>query len=199
MEKTIAKIISIIFHPIFIPTYGVFYILNINYFYVSANTLLLIIGLMVITTVIFPIISIYIYNRQNLIHNFEMVNQEDRTYPYVIMTITYFLLFYLFQRIRLPLIFNKYLLTSGIICVSALIINIKFKISIHLMAFGGLTGILIGIAYKLHINNSLIIYSTILLSGIIGYCRLYLNAHKPVEVYWGYLSGMFIGIIIFLF
>lgn len=72
------------------------------------------------------------------------------------------------------------------------LINFKWKISIHMIGIGGLTGVFIGLAINLSLNLTVMIGAFIALAGLVGFARLQLNAHKPSEIYAGYLIGVFI-------
>jgi membrane-associated phospholipid phosphatase len=56
-------------------------------------------------------------------------------------------------------------------------------------AWGGLLGTLTGFSMRFDYNISIIIFSLILLSGIIASSRLKLNAHTPFQVYSGFTLG----------
>ena len=65
------------------------------------------------------------------------------------------------------------------------------------MAIGALTGILIGLSIRLNINLIPILLTTIIVSGLVCFARLALNAHKSSEVYIGYLLGIGYMLLVF--
>jgi hypothetical protein len=198
LEQKFARFISYAFHPIFIPTLGVLIIINSSTFSIPLNIQMMIFGLMVSSTVVFPLLILFIYNRSNFIAAMQMTEKNERHLPYLIMLVTYIIIYLLFLQVSLPEVFHRYLFGNIIICLAAVLINLRYKISIHMLAVGGLTGVMIGISFRLMINLNFIIFLLILLSGIIGFSRLKLNAHKPMEVYSGYLVSLLFFIVLFV-
>jgi hypothetical protein len=201
MEKRIAQIIAIIFHPILVPTYGLLLLFSINSYFnfqilFKARIALLI--MMFSSTVAIPLILFIFYKRINIISGFHMIDKEERIYPYLSMTVIYFLLYYLFSKTELPPIFSFYILSITMITLVVFFINLKWKISAHATAIGGLTAMMIGLSYKLEANIFLLIALLILCSGLVGFARLKTNSHKPAEVYSGYFVGVVIFLVMFL-
>jgi hypothetical protein len=197
-EQKFARFISYVFHPVFMPTLGVLIILNSTTFSIPINAQLLILGLMVSSSIGLPLLIIYISHRTNFITALEMEERRERTSPYLIILFTYFILYILFLQISLPETFHRYLLGNIIICFIVLLINFRYKISIHLIGIGGLAGTMIGISSRMMVNLNLLIFSLIFLAGIIAFARLKLNAHKPSEVYSGFILAFFFYIILYL-
>lgn len=79
------------------------------------------------------------------------------------------------------------------------IINMKFKISAHAVGIGGLIGSLMMVSYVLKYNAVPEIAILFLLAGVIATCRLYLEAHKPSQIYWGFALGFISQIAVFTF
>lgn len=197
-EQKFAKFISYVFHPIFIPTLGVLLILNSSTFSVPLNIQLLMLGLMISSSIAFPLLILFIYNRTNFMASMEMTDKKDRHFPYLIMLVTYIIIYLLFMQVSLPEVFHRYLLGNIIICLITVLINLRYKISIHMIGIGGLAGAMIGISFSLMINLNIIIFPLIFLAGIVGFARLKLNAHKPMEVYSGFLLSLCFYILLFI-
>jgi hypothetical protein len=201
MEKRLAQIISIVFHPILIPTYGMLLLLSIDTFFTfqiqfKAKVVLMI--MMLSSTVLIPMILFFIFKRTGLIDDIYMKTKEERQFPYLSLTIIYFLLYFLFAKTELHPIFSFFLLTTTLISLVLLLMNQFWKISAHTAGIGGLTAMMIGLSSKLQIDLLLVIAITIFFSGMVGFARLKTNSHKPAEVYSGYLAGAMIFLIMFL-
>ncbi len=56
-------------------------------------------------------------------------------------------------------------------------------------SIGGLTGFLISVSIILKTDIPVLIISAIIISGFLGYSRIRLGAHKPSEVYAGFVLG----------
>lgn len=197
MEKRIAKIISYLFHPLLIPTYSLLIVFNANAYFsfllpFKAKVLLLI--MMVVSTVLIPLFIFSIFRYKKIIDSFQMQTKEERMYPYLSITIIYYLTYILFTNTSIPAIYSFYLLIATVLSIVLLLINLRWKICIHTTAMGGMTALFIGLYYQLGLNLLPIILLLILCSGFLGFARLKLNSHKPSEVYVGWLVGVIVFI-----
>jgi hypothetical protein len=201
METRIAKIISYIFHPVFIPT---FFIITLFFMHFGVLYLiplwgkLLLVGMVLLFTAVFPMTFAYIFLKKGWIKSPEMDTKEERIYPLLLTAFFYYLSFYLLRQIHWSPIIPVFIF--GALCsnVVLLIINFFWKISIHCMAMGGLLGAYIGIAYNYNLNIFYLISAVILLCGLVGFARLKSNSHKPAQIYAGFLTGVVVMFGIFL-
>ncbi len=201
MQDKLAKTISILLHPLLIPSYFTLLIFNLNNYIsllIPAGAKLVIFSLIFITTFIFPTIFILIIKRKGLIKSLQMESREERVYPYAIAGIFNFSAFYMIKQIQIPEEYYLLLLGSGALILICLVINFNTKISAHMVGAGGLTGALIGISMRLNIDLVVLIVLAILCSGLIGFARLKLNAHKPFQIYLGFICGMIVMTIFLL-
>jgi len=107
-----------------------------------------------------------------------------------ITTLIYFTLgYFLIKKGELPLvIYSMYL--GGLASVFvAMLISLKWKISLHAIGISGVLGGIYGL-FKIHefVNIPLIIV-LIICSGLVMMSRLELKAHTPAQVYVGFLVG----------
>jgi len=201
MQDKLAKTISILFHPLLIPSYFTLLIFNLNNhisLLIPAGAKFVIFSLIFITTFIFPTIFILIIKRKGLIKSLQMESREERIYPYAIAAIFNFSAFYMIKQIQIPEEYYLLLLGSGALILICLVINFNTKISAHMVGAGGLTGALIGISMRLNIDLVVLIVLAIICSGLIGFARLKLNAHKPFQIYLGFICGMIVMTIFLL-
>ncbi len=201
MQDKLAKTISILFHPLLFPSYFTLLIFNLNNYIsllIPAGAKLVIFSLIFITTFIFPAIFILIMKRKGLIKSLQMESREERVYPYAITAIFNFSAFYMIKQIQIPEEYYLLLLGSGALILICLVINFYTKISAHMVGAGGLTGALTGMSLRLNIDLVVLIVLAILCSGLIGFARLKLNAHRPSQIYIGFICGMIVMTIFLL-
>jgi hypothetical protein len=201
METRIAKLVTYVFHPLLLPLYALGLIFQFNIFHIYIipdNVRWLIIGMMSIATIAFPFLMMLLFHRRGLIRSYSLLEREERLYPFAMMALIYYIMYLLFTNIHLSSIICNFLLGISLIVVLALIINFWWKISMHMMGIGGLTGVFIGIAYKYMIDLQILISVTVLLAGIIGFARLKLNSHKPPEIYSGFLMGVAVMLLLYV-
>jgi len=87
----------------------------------------------------------------------------------------------------------------AILVLLAMVINLFWKISIHTLGIGSVSGTFFGISILLQTNLFPLIAALILLSGVVGWARLRLNAHNEAQVYTGFAVGFFVMVVLFVF
>ena len=202
MQTKLAHAISIIFHPLLIPTYAFLTLFSVNAYFsllIPDPSKLRILSLIFIITFVFPTLIILFFKSLNIISSLRMESREERVYPYIVAGIFFTLAFYIIRLIQISPIFQYFCLGSAILLFLAFLINFLWKISIHMIAIGGFTGMILGLSLMSIINNTLLIYGCFLVSGFIGFARLRLNAHSNAQVYAGYLLGLFGMILLALY
>lgn len=192
MEIRLAKIISGVLHPILLPFYTIVLMLQLNTIsivIIPEQARWLIIGMILIATIVFPFLILLLFMRKGIINSLHLDEKEERLYPYVMMIIIYYILYLLFTTAKIPHLINIFLAGTSALIMLTLVINIRWKISIHTAGIGGVTGAFTGISIHYMLDIHWLIIILILLSGISGYARLKLESHKPAQVYWGWLMG----------
>ncbi|MDG1136123.1 MAG: hypothetical protein P8N48_04330 [Bacteroidales bacterium] len=188
-----AKLISTILHPLIVPTYGLVLLMNINTHSILAipdNFRLSIIGFVFLTTFILPSLLIAILVKVGIVSNFQISVQRERVFPILIVAIAFYITYYLLKSAGLTGLIPLFMVGSTMLVLMALLINYATKISLHMIAWGGLIGCLIGFAIRFNYDLSLLIMATIIISGFVAAARLKLNAHNPFQVYIGFLLGV---------
>lgn len=195
MSHRLARILSLIFHPLLIPTYGILLIFSQNTYVsysipVSLKSVIFLVVFM--TTLILPFITSYFLLRSKQINSFQMEFKEERVLPFISTAIYYLFGYYLLNQIDLPFAFDLIML-GGISCIIiALIINFTWKISIHLIGLGGIVGILLGLSQRLMLDLQGVIVVAIILSGFLGTARLIAGSHTPSQIYIGFIVGFLV-------
>jgi len=90
------------------------------------------------------------------------------------------------------------MLGASLTVAACLIISYWWKISIHLVGIGGLIGFLIAFSLRLYTDVLLSLIIAILIAGMLASARLYSKAHKPLQVYSGFLLGFVIMMLVIL-
>jgi membrane-associated phospholipid phosphatase len=201
MTEKLAKTISILFHPVFVPSWFTLILFSSNTYIqllIPLQLKFVLISMIFITTAMFPLLFLLIMVRREIVSSFYLEKKEDRIYPLGITAIFYFLSYYLMRQLPLSDAFSLFLLGSTIIVIISLLITFFWKISTHLMGIGGLLGGLTGLAIHLSIDLTWMIVYGLVISGLLGFARLQLNAHKPSQVYAGFMLAFIIMLLVFL-
>ena len=192
MER-IAQIISVLFHPLLIPTYAFLILFSQKAYYsllIPYESKLRLVVLVFIITFVFPSLIVVFFISRKWISSFQMEDKNERIYPYIVTGIFFSLAYYLLKDIQISPIYHFFALGSAILVFVAFLINFLWKISIHMIAMGGITGMILGMSLMNLFNSSLILYGLIFCSGLVGFARLQLRAHSHAQVYAGYLLGL---------
>jgi hypothetical protein len=196
-----AKIISYIFHPLFIPTY-VFFWLLIRFPYQFAGITPMALFARKITvfwmTAFFPAFSVFLLWRLKFIDNIMLRTQKERIAPYIITMIFYWWMWYLSRNFTdQPIVLRFFFLSIFFATILGLILNSFFKISMHGMGVGGLLVFVLitNFYYQTYLGVDVAIVT--LIAGIICTARLLLSEHNNFEVYGGLLVGALCQLIAF--
>jgi len=103
------------------------------------------------------------------------------------------------QRIPIYPIYNFFLVASILVQIALLIISLRWKISAHAAAIGGLTGGFLALSIRMNENPLMILALLFLIAGFVGTARLILEKHTNIQVYAGFLLGFLIMNLTILF
>ncbi len=191
MEKRLAQIVSVLFHPYFLTLIGLLLLFNSG-LYISLLPARLKRWIFLITalnTVFIPLSCTLFYLRTGLVKSLRMDAPGERIIPLIVNTILFNITYYILTRFRIPDPVRMYILVGAVLSFLALVINWKWKISLHMMGIGGLTGTLFAISFRYGSDILLYLVLSVLVSGIVGFSRLKNEAHDPFQVYSGYAVG----------
>ena len=195
------KFISLVLHPLLMPTYTftlVYFILP----EVIRPLTIVILPFLFVTTFIIPVLSISMLKFSGSITNLKLNNRAERPLPFAFVSIFYAITSYMFVfKIHVNNTVAAMLISSTILIVILTLISTKFKISIHSAGVGGVIGFLV--CFGIYFPSSLIVYTimiTVIIAGLTMTSRLYLQAHRPYEILAGASLGFvfsFLGIFFF--
>ncbi len=189
----IAQLVSLVFHPLFVPTYSMLFLLWGNPY--QFGRLDSYEGLFVLQTVIsysilYPLFVVVLMRLLDFIDNYQLRDRKNRILVFIPTSFFFWWTFIVFLKSDYPEILSDIMLGATIsICIALLVTAVFSKISLHTIGMGGLFAIVlfsVNIAVK---DVSLFLFATIFVAGLVGTCRMYLKAHNLQEVYNGYLVG----------
>jgi len=193
--KIIAKIVSYILHPLFVPTYVFLWLswrFPINFDDLTATGLTFKTISVFLNASFFPAFAVFLLWRLKFIESIYLHTQKDRIIPYIITMIFYWWLWYLSRNFtNQPDALKFFYFGIFLNTVFGLIINNFIKISMHAMGAGTLVAFIIFTCahYQTFLGADIIIAT--FLAGLICTSRMLLNHHSSAEIY----AGLFIGII----
>lgn len=119
---------------------------------------------------------------------------QDRVIPFSITSVYYLLtVYFLYQKTELDPILWQTLSLITIAVIGLTVVTLFWKMSAHMTGAGGLLAVVLILGFKFHTFQVLYpLILSILLIGAIGSARLYLGAHKPLEIYAGFFFGFLV-------
>jgi len=203
MNKAIsltARVTSILFHPLLIPTLGFLLLFSSGfYFAVIPWSLKRFILLVVfLSTCILPALSIGLLSFSPRF-DIKMEKGTDRVLPLLLSSFFYYIGYLILQRLPLFPIYQLFLIASILVQIALIIISLRWKISAHSAAIGGLVGGFFALAFRLQESPVLILITLIFIAGMVGAARLILEKHTSSQVYAGFLLGLLIMNMVIMF
>ena len=203
MGRTIANLISIIFHPLLLATYlfSAFILIDPmlalppGYTKVAQWLIVLVVWL---TTFAIPALSLGLLKYTGTISSLKLQNRKERLLPFFYITIFYgFAAYYFSRQMLVTEITSGIFILTAIMILAAAIITFFWKISVHSLSMGGVVGLLFVITAMLPDSPvNYLLFASILISGFVLSARLKLQAHTPAQVYMGFVLGLFISFMI---
>ncbi len=192
MGKRIATIISTVFHPLLLPTLGLFVIFSTqsHLTFIPFEYRRLVTIIVFVSTCILPLSIMPLFLQIGLIKSLQMESTRERIIP-LLTTAGFFVLGYFFlKKFPLPSFIPLFFLATIITVLLSILITFFWKISIHMVGIGGLLGAVISMALKYNVNTAIWVILITAIAGIIGSARLFLEAHNSKQVYAGFLLGL---------
>ena len=215
MGRTLAYMISVIFHPLLIPTYMLAILMLVNPFIFGTsqigefqNSLLLL--QIFLQTAFLPAIAVMMMKFIGFVDSLELKDKTERIGPFIITGLLYIWVYInLSNNTTIPPIFSAFILGGTISLFLAFLVNIFEKVSLHATGMGTLLGmvlittflydftyikLMLG-GYLVEFDLSILLMFIIFITGLVGSSRLRLEAHSPRELVGGIVIGLFSQIV----
>lgn len=188
-----ARTISIVFHPLLIPSLGFLLLFNSDFYFSmlpwSLKRFVLLVVFM--STCVLPLLSILLLSL-NQRFDINMGKSTDRVLPLILSSLFSFSGYLILKRVPIFPIYNFFLVASILVQIALLIISLRWKISAHTAAIGGLIGGFVALSFRLNENPFLMLSCLIIIAGMVGTARLILEKHTSWQVYAGFTLGFLI-------
>ena len=190
----LAKFISYVFHPLFVPLYITYFIIQIRSYQFAGiddwGNLRILLQVFVNCTFL-PLVSVLLLRALNFIDSVYLKTQKDRIIPYVICMIFYFWNWYVFKNnheVRDLVSMSMAIFNA---CVFGFLVNISMKVSMHAISAGVMCTFMALLAITDSSSFSLPLSIAVLIAGLVCTSRLIVSDHSPKEIYYGFLVGVF--------
>lgn len=189
-----AKIISYVFHPLFIPVFLSWLVVKTQSFLFGSFSdweKTIFIARFGVMYTMFPLVSVLLMKALGFVSSIHLRTQRDRIIPYVTCMIYYWWMWYVLQnQPEYPKEFIILSLAIFLASIGGLMANINMKVSMHAIAAGVMTSFVMLLGFSQSSEFGVFISISILLAGLICTARFIDSDHTAKEIY----VGLFIGI-----
>jgi hypothetical protein len=199
--RIISEVVSILFHPVFMPVYGllIIFFAPTIFIYIPGNVKRVIFMLVLINMTVVPLAMMPLFRYRNIISSYSLEGRQERVMPLALGLLMYILTTIIFFSYQIPVLIKTFMLAASVTAFIVLVITMMWKISIHSAGMGGLMATVIALSLRMGTPLTAYLAALIAISGVVLTARLYLGAHRPLQVYLGFMAGFLPFIIIMLF
>jgi hypothetical protein len=200
MERALtitSKIISGIFTPFFIPIIAFLALFIFTYLWIMPiEYKLIILGIVASFTIFLPILLIFLFFKVSGMPVTDLRQRKHRFIPYILAIISFAFCSLMMYRLSIPWYMNGIILTSILIMIVFLLINLKWKISAHTGGMGAIIGGIVSLASVFNYNPVMPLCTLILIAGLVGSSRIILGRHTLNEVMSGFTVGLLCAVFV---
>lgn len=190
--KRISEILSVLFSPLLVPTYGMILAAFLTILrYLPVNLLCTAVGITFVITCLIPVSIIMALFRSGMVSDPGLNERKERYLPYGAVVLCYLGCGFFFFKASAPLWLPMFFAGAALATVINVAVNYWWKISAHAAAMGGLVALLFRIVashYALY-NMNLWLSAVIILAGAVMTARVYIGRHTLWQVLAGCANG----------
>lgn len=188
--RLFSNIISGMFHPLLMVTYGVILALSFTYLAIYPPTMkLFLVGGAFLSTAVIPGLFIFLMVKNGAAGDLELSDRKERVVPYLIIITSIMVCIFYMYKMMLPFWFLSLSMGSCVALLISLFINFFWKISAHALGIGGAAGRYHGRCPHPPDKSLLGLYYRVAGCRAGGYFPDFLKRHTPMQVYAGFCLG----------
>jgi hypothetical protein len=186
-----SKIISVVFHPLFIPLYGlaIIFFAPTLFFYFPYKVKKILLLVVLTNNVLIPVSLMPFFRYRNIISSWVVETRKERIVPLLTVSLFYSITSVIMFRLQVPGLIKGYAFSLSLVALLATIINFWWKISLHAVGAGVLVGTIIVLSLKMMVPLTWLLIPAILISGLILSSRLMINSENVSRTYFGFITG----------
>jgi hypothetical protein len=186
-------IVSFIFHPLFIPSYIMaFLVYKHPYAFAGIGEKLKLFRFLsvVFITAFLPAFSIFLMKQLGFIQSIFLRTQKDRIIPYMVSMVFYWWAWHVSKNLHDSPALIAMLLATFISCIAGMLANIYFKISMHGIAAGASFVFFVWLAFNGTATPGFYLAIATFITGLVCTARFIVSDHNSFEIYAGLFVGM---------
>lgn len=190
--KRVSQILSYIFSPLLVPTYGMILASFLSVLSVlSARVLCTTVAITLVITCVIPACGIMAMYKTGFLTDPGVNVRTERSLPYALTILCYVGCCFFLYRAGAPSWLTMFYAGGGAAALINAVVNLKWKISAHAAAMGGLVAMLFRIAamHQSVVDLNIWISAVVVLAGAVMTARVYLQRHTLMQVIAGCANG----------
>lgn len=190
--KRVSQILSYIFSPLLVPTYGMILASFLSVLSVlSARVLCTTVAITFVITCVIPACGIMAMYKTGFLTDPGVNVRTERSLPYALTILCYVGCCFFLYRAGAPSWLTMFYAGGGAAVLINAVVNLKWKISAHAAAMGGLVAMLFRIAamHQSVVDLNIWISAVVVLAGAVMTARVYLQRHTLMQVIAGCANG----------
>ena len=189
-----ARLLSALFRPMYYSLVGFVILFTVTYMqilpwryklWVLCSTYIFTIGL--------PVLGIFLYRRLSGLTASQLRQRKARFWPYIISFVCYAVYLRTMNVMHLPRFMCGIVVGALFIQGVCLLLNLRWKISMHSAGAGGIIGVLMAYSVVFSFNPVLWLCGAVLLNGMVMTSRMILRQHTLWQVWIGTFVGVVCG------
>ncbi|MDZ4844264.1 MAG: hypothetical protein SH857_01800 [Chitinophagales bacterium] len=192
MLKAIATFFSVLFHPLFFPTYAILFVNWVSPYQLAGldqPSKLKLFATIILNTTFFPLMTVFIMKKLGMVKSIFLREREERIIPLIAIGMFYFWSFVVIKNLEINTFITTLFLGASIAVFACFFLNLFFKISIHTIGAGAFFAMALLLAFASSYNLEVPILVILIFAGLLGSSRWYLGEHGGVEIFSGYVVG----------
>lgn len=188
-----AKLITLLFHPIFMPLFGMYLMLEADTEIRDLTTPKMRTGIYMLLGILIaaPVLSTLVMFSFRFVKSLEFKRPSERMAPFIATTAFYIMAYIMLLKgksVMHPIIFSSF--SAAIAAMAfALLITTRYKISMHAMGVSGVTGMLYALAETVFFRDLNMIALLFCAVGLVGAARMVRGVHTFPQILAGAALG----------
>lgn len=202
MSRRLANIISLLFHPIFVPVFAVLAIVNYDFLIASriaAHSKLFFTFAFIVSLSLLPLLFVMVTLKKYSISELREMSKQERSVSALSLSILYTAMaIWWFDGLFVGGMLRLFVVALAASSVVLAIVSRYIKVSFHVFGWAGIVVLMVALGQG---NPGWFIFIAMLalvVAALVAVARLKLRAHTHTEVYLGFFLGLICNIAVYL-
>lgn len=192
-----ARIVSAVFTPFSIPFVAFLILFLFSYLNIMPLAYkLIVLGVVYCFTILMPTLTIFLFRKINGFEAKDLTDRKKRYIPYLLTIISYVFCMLMMRKLNIPWYMSGIILTALLMMLISIILNLKWKLSEHMLGMGGIVGGVVSFSALFGYNPVWWLSLFILIAGVLGTARIILQHHTLSEVLTGFVVGFICSLLV---